>query len=251
LTPSDPQRQQAFNQQVAQKTKALNALLASWKPRTHTSQEATLPWEPEPETLASPDAPTVPTYPASPDGLHYAMILTEINSDEPGPVLAEIVSGPLQGAKLLGKFTRFEDKVVVQFERLTLNQQTTAISALAVDPISYRQGIASHVNRRTFSRWAALIGSALLEGLQRALLAQGTAVGLGYATVGIERDFDEKEIAGIVLGEIGPRTRGAAQQYFNRSPTVTVRAGDGVGILFLEPVAIPLPAPANTAAATP
>ena len=227
-------------QQASHKLKALNSLLASWKPHTHTSQDATLEWQPVDEPVPS-DSPTDSENESqliNAQTLHYAMVLTEVNSDEPGPVLADIVNGPLQGGRLLGRFTRRDEKLVLSFDQLTLAGHSQAIDAIAVDPVSYRQGLATDVNRRTFSRWAALLGSAFLQGLQRALLAERRIVDLGDA-VTVEQDFNGDEIAGIVIGEVGPRTRSAAQQYFNRPPTVTINSGTGIGVLFLQPVSFP------------
>src|SRR5690606_12018046 len=36
--------------------------------------------------------------------IEYAQLVTEANTDAPGPVMAQIASGPLAGARLIGSF---------------------------------------------------------------------------------------------------------------------------------------------------
>jgi hypothetical protein len=124
---------------------------------------------------------------------------------------------------------------VIRFDRMTFRGAWYAVDAVAIDPESGRLGLATEVDRRTFTRWAALLGSAVLQGAQRAYLSQGTqsAYLWGQTTT---NDFDDREILGIALGEIGTRTRQAATDYFNRPPTVYVDpAIQRVGVLFLGP----------------
>ena len=169
------------------------------------------------------------------DQVYYGLLRVYLSSDEPGPVVASIQDGALNGARLIGSFQRADEKVVIQFDRMTFQGAWYAVDAVAIDPATGRLGLATAVDRRTFTRWAALLGSAVLQGAQRAYWSQGTQSSYlwGQTTT---RDFDDREILGIALGEIGTRTRQAAHQYFNRPPTVTVDpAIQLVGVLFMGP----------------
>lgn len=234
-------QEQERRRQAGSKRKALEALLASWRPDTHTVVAASLVLEKQEAPEQATKAPVVPTLKINPgEEIYYGYLITEVNSDEPGPVLAEITTGPLKGARLLGALQRKEEKVILQFNQLTLNGQTAGVNAYAVDPITARTGLASEVNRRTFSRWAAVLASAFLEGLQTAVLAKGNVVTPGLGTVVVERDYDGRDIAAIAIGEIGRRTQPLAEEYFRRPPTITVASGVGIGILFVEPAEVPI-----------
>ena len=46
--------------------------------------------------------------------IEYAQLVLEANTDAPGPVLADIMSGPLAGSKLLGSFTSTDDYLILK-----------------------------------------------------------------------------------------------------------------------------------------
>jgi intracellular multiplication protein IcmE len=222
-------------------------MMADWQPRLATVFDATIPLADEAEPTGAgaeeASAPPVPSLPIRLGDVLYAEMKSHVNSDETMPPIAEIVSGPLRGARLSGDFELREDKLVLAFKTLDFNGNTTAIDAFAVDE-QLRQGIASEVNHRTFSRWAALVASGWLEGLQRYWFGSGTTIVIDGAVVdprgNRERDFDWDDAARIAAGEIGRRTRSAATTYFNKPPTAQVYAGEAIGVLFIQSVEVPL-----------
>ena len=184
------------------------------------------------------------------DRVYYGLLRVYISSDEPGPVVVALQDGALNGARLIGSFKRADEKVVIHFDRMTFRGAWYAVDAVAIDPENGRLGLATAVDRRTVSRWAALLGSAILQGAQRAYLSQGTQSNYlwGQTTT---TDFDDREIWAIALGEIGTRTRQAATAYFNRPPTVYVDpALQLVGVLFLGPPSRKTDGPGSTRAAS-
>jgi intracellular multiplication protein IcmE len=168
--------------------------------------------------------------------IHVATLLVGVHSDIPAPVVANLLRPPLAGATLTGNFTRAEDGVLIEFQRLHWQGQSYQVDAYAVDLDSTQALVATHVNRRTLSRWAAVLGSALLGGLQRGLLAEADVVSPGLGTVVIDRELDGEDIAGIAVGEIGRRTRPLAERYWHRPNTITVE--EAVGIVFLSDVVV-------------
>lgn len=50
----------------------------------------------------------------------YAVLTTDVNSDEPGPVLAKIVSGTFQGGTLIGSLSNQGEKVLLTFNTLSM-----------------------------------------------------------------------------------------------------------------------------------
>jgi len=205
--------------------------------------------EPDTEDAATGDSkPVTVNWPLT-GKIHIATLLVGINSDIASPVVANLLKSPLAGATLVGQFNRGDDGVLIEFSRLTYQGRSYAIDAYAVDLDSATASVASQVNRRIVSRWAAVLGSALLGGLQRGVLADSNVVTPGLGTVVIERDLDGEDIAAIAVGEIGRRTRPMAERYWNRPNTITV--DEAVGIVFLSDVAteIQIESPAARTAA--
>ena len=167
------------------------------------------------------------------DRHHIATLKLALNSDVPGPVIAEIVRGPLAGARLDGRFNRVEDYVRIEFEQMRFQGQGYTVSAVAFDLDDGSIGVTSTTNYRTVSRWAAVLASAVFEGWANATLAQGgDTIYFRDFVIDGRRRFDDEEIASIIAGEVGERTRPIAEQYFNRPPTVRVH--EPVGLYFLS-----------------
>ena len=232
--PQNPEQARERGEMLKKKSQGMGKLLATWG-GVHTTTNATLetptPLRNETESMAFND----PLAHLVVDQVYYGLLRVYISSDEPGPVVVSVKEGDLNGARLIGGFKRADEKVVIHFDRMTFKGAWYTVDAYAIDPDTGRLGLATDVDRRTFTRWAALLGSAVLQGAQRAYLSQGTQSSYlwGQTTT---HDFDDREILGIALGEIGTRTRQTANDYFNRPPTVYVDpAIQLVGVLFMGP----------------
>ncbi|MCD8497284.1 MAG: hypothetical protein LRZ85_03895 [Alphaproteobacteria bacterium] len=64
----------------------------------------------------------------------YGQMITEANSDIPGPVLALISSGPLRGSRLIGSFNVVDDYLSLQFNTVVYKGQSLGVSAVAIAP---------------------------------------------------------------------------------------------------------------------
>ena len=84
--------------------------------------------------------------------VNYGQLLTEANSDVPGPILAQIVSGPLSGARAIGSFQVGYDLMTLTFNTATLKGKEYRIKALALDPDTTLGGMATEVDHRYFAR---------------------------------------------------------------------------------------------------
>ena len=245
----EKRQEEARDQAVQAKAQGMGKVLAGWGGVHRTADAGLKPPEPEREA-ASPAATRDPLANLPADRVYYGLLRVYISSDEPGPIVVQIKDGALDGARLIGGFQRADEKVVIRFDRMTFKGAWYAVDAVAIDPENGRLGLATEVDRRTFTRWAALLGSAILQGAQRAYLSQGTQSSYlwGQTTT---RDFDDREILGIALGEIGTRTRQAATAYFDRPPTVYVDpAIQLVGVLFLGPPSRKTDGPGSTPGAS-
>lgn len=174
----------------------------------------------------------------------FAVLDTSINSDEPGPILATIVSGKLKGSKLIGSFNlpANADKMVISFNTLSVPgaAKTVSISAYAIDPNTARTALSSNTDHHYLLRYGSLFASSFLEGFGNAFQSANTTVTIGGTgggdniTVqnGIGRSALENAVIG--LATVGKSWGQVAQQQFSRPTTVEVYSGTGLGILFTQ-----------------
>lgn len=178
----------------------------------------------------------------------FAVVDTAVNSDEPSPILATIVSGSLKGAKLIGSFNlpSGAQKMVISFNAMSVpgTPKTMSIAAFAIDPNTARTALSSETNNHYLSRYGALFASTFLEGFGNAFQSADTTITIGgtgdtqQTTVqnGIGRSALENAVIG--LATVGKAWGQVAQQNMNQKPTVQVFAGTGIGVLFTQDITV-------------
>lgn len=194
----------------------------------------------------------------------FAIIETSINSDEPGPVLARIVSGPLKGSKVLGDFERQDKKLMLTFNTLSVPDvpESIAVDAIAIDPETARTALATGVDNHYLTKYGSLIAASFLEGMGQAV---ETSIGTpqlssgGSATIANTLPADTRDQMIVGLGKAGQRIATEIDKS-NIQPTVTLNSGTGVGLLMMsdlriekppeKPKAVAAPAPAASGAPT-
>lgn len=174
----------------------------------------------------------------------FAVIDTSVNSDEPGPILATIVTGKLKGGKLIGSFNlpSNADKMVISFNALSMPgaPKTLSISAFAIDPNTARTALSSETDHHYLMRYGSLFASTFLEGFGNAFQSADTSITIGGTggvqdtTVqnGIGRSALENAVIG--LATVGKAWGQIAQQNMSRPTTVQVYSGTAVGVLFTQ-----------------
>lgn len=179
-------------------------------------------------------------YPAG--RIAYAQILTEANSDVPGPVLAQILSGPLSGSRILGSFEKEKELLTLNFDTIIVKGISIDVEAVAIDPDTTLPAMATDVDHHYLARVVLPMASAFVTGMASAISESGrTNITIQGETVAEETekaDSDQKvasgiEEAGQKLSEIIDETADEIEV------TVRVEAGTPMGILFLEPVIQP------------
>lgn len=167
-----------------------------------------------------------------------AQLLTAINSDEPGPVMAEVSTGPLRGARLIGEVTHSNQAVVVRFGRITMQDQNQSynINAYAVDTGTYRTFLASDVDNHYFLRYGLRLAAAFVEGYGDAVASSGatTTTSPFGSTTSILGDYSNSQIAKMSIGKLGQQLgREIDNSTSGIKPTVTVNGGLPIGVLFI------------------
>jgi hypothetical protein len=227
------------------------AILQSWAPPTQVYVKG------KPPTVVAP-APTTPGLvnglPPAGQGpivakagdMLFAVIDTSINSDEPGPVLARIVSeGEMYGAKIMGTFERQDQAVFIRFNVLSLTQipQSIAIDAIAVDPQTSRTALATAVDNHTLEKYGTLLAASFLQGMGEAV---ETSIGTpqlsssGSATIASQIPATTQDQIIVGLGKVGQAV-GQELQAKDIQPTVTVDSGTGIGLLLMSDLRIEQP----------
>jgi intracellular multiplication protein IcmE len=170
--------------------------------------------------------------------IYNAILETGINSDEPSPVLAKIVSGPLKGAKLVGSISTVGEKVVVVFNNASIPDVSTSVklNAYAVDPNSSRTALADNVDRHYFLRYGVLLATSFVGAYSQALATSGSTTTTSLSgTTTTNPTYNSTQLRNIALGGVGQKlAQDTQQQYGNLKPTITVNPGAPIGILLMD-----------------
>jgi len=170
--------------------------------------------------------------------VNYGQLLTEANSDVPGPILAQIVSGPLAGARAVGHFDVKNDYLVLEFDIADLKKKDYRISAIALDPDTTLGGMATEVDERYFTRVILPAAAAFLQGLGQEIgQPQSTVTSTGTTTIVTQSSQGIRE--GIYEG-LGAAADTAGQFFRDQAnrtqPLVWIAAGTPIGIFFTRSV---------------
>ena len=222
--------------------KEIRGILKASKPMAALTADTTGKIAGQPSATAAAENAVQNTKPqpvilAQPGHISFATLDTSIKSTEPGPVMATIATGRFAGARLLGGFVRHAGRVVVEFNQMTLHHQTYPIQAVAITTATARTALATYTNYHTLYRYGWLVGAALLEGVNNAMQMANTSTLLTGSGIGVvSQQLNNGQIAASAIGNVGTVMAPIMMKRFDTPPTVHVKAGTGVGILFMKPV---------------
>ncbi len=248
---SDQQTAQDISQRNSQMSRQANALIGAW--HTTSTQRYTVGSPPKTDQEkasqtgaaggaqgAAGEAGGRPAMIKAGD-IMFAVLDTAVNSDEPGPVLAHIVTGPYKGAKLIGSIRRPANakRVILSFNVMSWPNypHTIRINAVAMDQNTARIALSSHTNNHYLLRYGSLFASSFLEGVGDAIRTEATRVELNATSTTFQgKNLNGGEIAMIGGGKLGQRWGQQIAPIFNKPPTVKVYSGTGIGIFFSSDV---------------
>lgn len=168
----------------------------------------------------------------------YGQMVTTANSDVDGPILANIYSGPLRGARLLGRFEKTDaNLLVLTFDKIVIDGYDYQIEAVAVDPETVSPGVVTDVDYHWLTRVILPGAAAFIEGMGRAYAEQENTIAVQGDTVlqtTPPLNTTGKIATGVsemasVVGEIFEDEADKVDE-----PTVIVAAGTPIGILFID-----------------
>ena len=249
----------ATEAEVKAKHDAMNALLASWRGKDssqnlyednsgslpgqarlagNTTPAGSLMQAASPPPRASPQRPKRVLMEAG-TGV-YGKIVTGGNTDQGSPtIIAQALSGPIAGRRLLGSFTRQGSGnqpgalLGLRFNTITINGKPVAVDAFAVAPDTMDSAVASRVDPHTVERLVLPAAAAFVQGLGQALLSSGSTVASGpYGGYAAFRQFSPEQMLGIGAGAAGASAGQMLREQAPRERTIYIDAEAEIGIMF-------------------
>lgn len=174
----------------------------------------------------------------------FAVIQTSINSDENTPIMASIVTGDLNGSKLLGTFSRQNKRLLITFNLLNdpRYSKSIPINAVAIDPDTARTALSGQVNNHYLLRYGTLFASSFLQGISQAIMNQNVTENCLIGTFGCtvqQTPLNTRQQIMVGFGKVGDAYAQNMGSNFNRAPTVRVPAGTGIGVLVMGDLTLP------------
>lgn len=171
--------------------------------------------------------------------IEYAQLITEANTDAPGPVMAQIASGPLAGSRLIGTFQSTDEYITLQFNMIVIDGVSEAANAVAIDPQTTLPGMVTEIDRRYFSRIILPAAAAFVEGLGSAIADSGqtTLYIEGDTVAESTQDKDSREEVATGFEEAGQEISDLLSEEADAiRPMLRIAAGTPIGIMFITPV---------------
>ena len=184
----------------------------------------------------------------------FATLDQGYNSDDPqAPIFATIYDvdsarepGPLNGVRLIGQIVYSSNQAAIQFTQMVLlDGRQFPLKAYAISARDARTGVSNDVDEHTFERYAGLFAATLIQGAGQAgqLLLQTNrnvvvdpATGLALSQPG---GGVRTQAALAALLPLGQAATAIGAQNFNKPATIAGAPGFGIGVVFLEPPALP------------
>ena len=221
----------------------MTALFESWRPEGIRAVQVSDPTENGKKEAAA----AAGTQQGTPEGkvivpsgtINYAQLLMEANTDAPGPIMAEILSGPFTGGRAIGAFEATREYLILRFTKITYKKKDYAIDALAVDPNTTLGALVTEKDNRYFTRVVLPAGAAFLEAFGSALSSPNTTTTVEGNTVIVATEAKKGLEDGLYAGlseatsTVGSFLRDEAAA---TNPLIRVAAGTPMGLFFVNSV---------------
>ena len=113
--------------------------------------------------------------------IYYATTTNMVSSDQSNtPVLAQMISGPYRGAKLIGSFNTEGEKLVMQFNTMVMKNRKRSFGiggAYAIDTKDGQLAVQTAVNHHYLKRYGSLLAASFLQGLGEAVTPVNGIIG--------------------------------------------------------------------------
>lgn len=167
---------------------------------------------------------------------YFSVLQIGVNTDEISPIRATSVDkGILEGAVFVGNPARTGEKAMLNFTSMSLNGRSYKINAIALDPDTYRSGIADGVDNHVFSRYSKLALAAFVDGYSNALTGTQTVRNTDGSSSSITNPLPAPaDQVKVGIGKVGEKMTPIFEREFDQPPTVTVEPNRSIVIMFMQ-----------------
>lgn len=167
---------------------------------------------------------------------YYSVLQIGVNTDEISPIRAiSVDKGILDGAVFVGSPARVGQKATLNFTSMSLKGRSYKINAIALDPETYRSGIADSVDNHVFSRYSKLALAAFVDGYAQSLTSVQTTTNTDGSQSSIASQVPNAgDQVAIGIGKVGQKMTPIFEREFDQPPTVTVTPNRSIVIMFME-----------------
>lgn len=167
---------------------------------------------------------------------YYSVLQIGVNTDEISPIRAvSVEKGILDGAIFVGSPARVGEKAALNFTSMSLKGHSYKINAIALDPETYRSGIADGVDNHVISRYTKLGLAAFVDGYAQSLTSVQTTTNTDGSQSSIASQVpNATDQVAVGIGKVGQKMTPIFEREFDQPPTVTVSANRSIVIMFMQ-----------------
>ena len=171
--------------------------------------------------------------------INYGQMSIEANSDVPGPIMAQVLSGPFSGGKVIGRFESTEDYLIMRFTNINFKGKDYPVDILALNPDTTLGAVASETDKRYLSRVIVPAAAEFISGFSRAFTQDSNSTTIVQDGVVISQRSRAGLREGLAQGgqEAGDRISQIINNEASKiKPLVRVAVGTPIGLFFTSSV---------------
>jgi hypothetical protein len=160
-----------------------------------------------------------------------------LNSDVGGPVIVELVNGPLRKHRLFGGFERKDEWMRMEFQSVGGVKDPVKVNAIGLDMETVLNAVGGDVDYHTLYRYGWWGFGTVLSAIGKAAEKNSDqqTIFVGDSVVRDTASDTAREIK-MALGDLGQSLGDVMRDRINRPLTVSLAVNDLVGIVFMEDV---------------
>jgi hypothetical protein len=168
----------------------------------------------------------------------YAQLINDLNSDVKGPALAQILSGPFEGGRAIGQFSKQDEYLTLNFNKIIKDGASYSVQAIAMDENTSLTGLTSDVDHHYIARIIVPAAANFIKGYAQAAATPPTTTtttaGGGVASDNPAPTVHEQLMKGVE--EASSDAANILKQDAPKDITVKLWHGTTMGLLFTAPV---------------
>ncbi len=172
--------------------------------------------------------------------IYYGQTMLEANSDVPNVVLVRVVSGPLNGWKLLGGFQVMEDieLLAITFTRAVRDDgKQLTVNAVMLDPATSLPAMRTDVDHRYMRRVLLPAAASFIEGYAKAFgETEESVIIVGETVVTTEEEKTTEQEVSLGIEEAASDIADIIDDMADVPVRIIIEAGTPIGIFFTENV---------------